>query len=87
MVKYALSEAMIHLGKCVQQLIATITDNYEEKIPFSFSKIDIKYGFWRLAVSEIDTWKFCYIIPQFNKVKNVEYIEVVVPNFLQMGWC
>ena len=30
--------------------------------------------------------KFCYVLPQANKVKNSNNIEVVVPNCLQMGW-
>ena len=27
------------------------------------------------------------MLPKFNKVKKIEYIEVVVSNFLQMLWC
>ena len=44
-VKHAPGEAMINLGECVQQLIYTLVDNYEERKPFRFSKLEIKYGF------------------------------------------
>ena len=78
---------MMHLGQCVQRLIATLVDNYEKNTPFSFAKLYIKDGFWRMAVSDTDAWNFCYVIPQFNKVKNIEDIEVLVQNCPQMGWC
>ena len=78
---------MIQLGQWLQQIIATLADNYDENAPLKFAKLYIKDGFWRLAVSYIDTWNFCYVIPQAKKVKNIEDIEVVVPNCLQMGCC
>ena len=62
---------MMQLGQCVQRLIATLTDNYDDNTPFKFEKIDIKYGFWRLAVSDIDAWNLCYVLPKANKVKKL----------------
>ena len=86
-VKQAPAEAMIQLGYCVQQIIATLVYNYYEKTPFRFTKIGTKDGFWRMAASDTDAWNFYYVLQQFNKVENIEEIEVVVPKLLQMGWC
>ena len=86
-VKQVPVEAMMQLGQFLQLLIATLADKYYKNIPFRFAKIGIKDGFWRLSVSNIDLWNFYCVIPQACKVKNIEYIKVVVPNFLQIGWC
>ena len=86
-VKQAPAESVIYLGQCVQQLIATLAENYDKNTPLKFAKLDIKDGFWRLLVSDTDAWNLCYVLPQVHKVKNIEDIEVVLPNCLQMGWC
>ena len=78
---------MLQLVQFVKRLDATLVDNYDKNTPFSFAKLYIKDGFWRMAVSDTDAWNFCYVIPQFNKVKNIEDIEVLVQNCPQMGWC
>ena len=64
MIKQAPEEVMIQLGQCVQRLIATLAENYDENTPLRFSKIYIKDGCWSLAVSDTDVWKFCYMLPQ-----------------------
>ena len=38
-------------------------------------------------ISDTYVWNFCYVLPQANKVKNIEYINLVIPNCLQIGWC
>ena len=68
-VKHAPAEAMIQLGQCVKWLIVTHVDNYDKNTTSEFAKLDIKYGFWRLAFSDIDAWNFCCVIPQAKKVK------------------
>ena len=68
-VKQEPSEAMIQLVQFVKRLIATLADNYDKNTHFKFAKLDIKYGFWRLAFSDIDAWNFCCVLPQDNKVK------------------
>ena len=62
-------------------------DNYDKNTPFKLEKLEIKDGFWRLVISNTDAWSLCYVLPQANKVKNIEDIKVVVKNCLQMGWC
>ena len=86
-VKQAPAESMVQLGNCVQRIIALLADNYNPSQPFLFSKLDIKDGFWRMAVNEEDAWNFCYVLPQAEAVENIEDILIVVPNCLQMGWC
>lgn len=86
-VKLAPAESMIQLGNCIQRLVALLADNYDPDQPFLFAKLDIKDGFWRMAVNEEDAWNFCYVLPTNNPNCALEDIEIVVPNCLQMGWC
>ena len=86
-VKQAPAESMVQLGNCVQRMIVLLADKYDPAQPFLFSKLDIKDGFWRMAVSNEDAWNFCYVLPQFEPVNNIKDIMIVVPNCLQMGWC
>lgn len=79
-------KAMAELGQVVQRLIITMADNYNPDRPFKFTKIDIKDGFWRMAVSDDDAWNFCYVIPPEEDSEPLEDRLIVVPNALQMGW-
>ena len=85
--KQSKPEAMTQLGLCTQRIIATMADNYNKSQPFYFVKLDIKDGFWRMAVSNEDAWNFAYVLPSLNSKINEDEIELVVPNSLQMGWC
>ena len=86
-VKQAPAESMVQLGHCVQRLIATLADNYDPHKPFKFAKLDIKDGFWRMAVNNKDAWNFCYVLPQAEPLTHINDALLVVPNCLQMGWC
>ena len=77
---------MVEMGKCVQRLIALLFDNSDPLQLFLFSKLDMKDGFWRLAVSNEDAWNFCFILLQTTLVINTGDSLIVVPNYLQMGW-
>jgi hypothetical protein len=79
-------EAMAQLGACIQRLVAKMADNFNPSMPFMFTKLDIKDGFWRMKVSDSDAWNFCYVLPSLHEVKEDD-TELVVPNSLQMGWC
>ena len=48
--KMAPAESMIQLGN----LIVLLADNCNPDQPFMFAKLDIKDGFWRMAVNEED---------------------------------
>ena len=62
-------------------------DHHYPELPLLFSKLDIKYGFWCMAISDEDTWNFCCVLPLLNLVDSIDGIEIVVPDSLQMGWC
>ena len=47
----------------------------------------MKDGFWRMAVSDEDAWNFCYVLPSLHTTTVIDYIEIFVPNSLQMRWC
>jgi hypothetical protein len=80
-------EAMTQLGLCVKRIIAIMADNHCTTRPFYFVKLDIKDGFWRMAVSNDDAWNFAYVLPSLTPIASEDDIELVVPNSLQMGWC
>ena len=87
-VKQAPAESMVQLSQCVQRIIALLADNYDPDQLFLFSKLDIKDGFWRLAVSDENAWNFCYVLHSFEPVADIDdTLLIVVPNCLQMGWC
>jgi hypothetical protein len=85
--KLAPQKAMAGLGRVLQRIICVMANNYDPDTPFMFAKCDIKDGFWRMTVSEEDSWNFCYILPPPSKNTPIEDIEIVVPKSLQMGWC
>ena len=85
-VKKAPPETMVQLGRSLPRLINVMAANYDPEQPFYFCKLDIKDGFWRMAVSNDDAWHFCYVLPALTEVP-LDEIELVVPNSLQMGWC
>ena len=73
-------QSMGQLGKILKRLISSMADNYNPAIPFLFSKMDIKDGFWQLRVNSNDAWNFSYILPNKHKRKvELDDIEIVVP--------
>ena len=83
----ALPQSMVQLGNTVHRLIHRMATHYSPSHPFKFTKLDIKDGFWRLAVNDVDAWNFCYVLPASTPSSNLDDTEIVVPNSLQMGWC
>ena len=41
---------MVQLGIELRGLMATMADHHELDLLFLFSKLDIKYGFWHMAI-------------------------------------
>ncbi len=62
-----------------------MAEHFDPSKPFMFTKLDIKDGFWRMAVSDSDAWNFCYALPSETE-QELDDIMIVVPNSLQMGW-
>jgi len=77
-------KAMEQMGKALWRLVNAVAKSKNEHGPIVFAKWDIKDGFWRLVVSEEDSWNFCYVLPRVNEE---DPIEIVRPTCLQMGWC
>lgn len=79
-IKMAPTESIIQLGNYVQHLIAMLADNYNLDHPFMFSKLGIKDGFWRIAVSRNNAWNLYYVLPSTEPVTNIADTQIVVPN-------
>ena len=84
--KQSKAEEMFQLGITLRRLIATMVDHHDPDLPFLFSKPDIKYGFWRMTVSDEDAWNFCYVLPLITYVNSIDDIKIMVLNSLKMGW-
>jgi hypothetical protein len=80
-------KSMAELGNVLHWIIHTMAQNHNKKIPFAFSKCNIKDGFWQMVVSHEDAWNFCYVLPGLNKTTPLNDIQIVFPHSLQMGWC
>ena len=80
-------ESMTQLGSSLQRIVAILANNKSKNTPFKFTKLDIKDGFWRMAVNDEEAWNFCYVLPSLKPTQTMDDIEIVVPNSLQMGWC
>ena len=85
--KQSKPESMTQLGLCIKRIVSTMATHHNKNKPFKFAKIDIKDGFWRMAVNDKNAWNFCYVLPSKSTETNLDEIEIVVPNSLQMGWC
>ena len=85
--RLAKAEAMVQLGLSIKRIISVMAATWSEEKPFLFAKLDIKDGFWRMAVGDEAAWNFCYVLPSLKKEVPLDEIELVVPNSLQMGWC
>ena len=85
--KMARPEAMAHLGFVLKRIIHTMAQYSHHGLHIKFTKLDVKYVFWRMVVSDKDAWNFCYVLPSLQTTTDIDDIEIVVPNSLQMGWC
>jgi hypothetical protein len=74
---------MFELGKVMPRIIWTMALSKDTTTPFMFSKMDLKDGYWRMAVNEADAWNFVYVLLGAGPH---EPIQLVIPDELQMGW-
>ena len=79
-------EAMVQLSQALKRIIYHMTLYRANGIPFKFTKLDVKDGFWRKTVADEDAWNFCYVLPSLHPTISLDDVEIVVPNSLQMGW-
>ena len=75
--------AMYELGNVIPRLIHTMALAPDTGIPFLFSKVDLKDGYWRMVVDTADAWNFAYVLPPEHPTADP---ELVIPDSLQMGW-
>ena len=80
-------KSMAQLGHVLRRLLATMKQHYNIKMPFFFSKCDLKDRFWKIVVNNKDAWNFCYVLPPINTTTTtLDDTQIVVPHALQMGW-
>jgi hypothetical protein len=58
---------MFELGNVIPQIIWAMALSKDETTPFMFSKVDLKDGYWRIAVNSEDACNFAYILPGENR--------------------
>ena len=74
--------AMYKLGNVIPRLVWTLATS-DSSLPFLFTKVDLKDGYWRMCVNAKDAWNFAYVLP---KLSDSEPTRLVIPDALQMGW-
>jgi len=77
-------KSMEQMGQVYWRIISTVAYINQKNGHLVFAKWDIKDGFWYLVVSDEDTCHFGFVLPWLNKH---DPIELVVSNWLSMGWC
>ena len=75
-------EAMVQLGQFLKRIIYHMALYRANGIPFKFTKLDVKNGFWRMEVADEDAWNFCYVLPSLQPTILLDDDEIVVPNSL-----
>ena len=78
---------MVQLGQVLKQIIYHMALYRANGIPFKFTELDVKDGFWKMAVEYEDAWNFCYVLPSLQPTISLYDVEILVPNSLHMGWC
>ena len=58
---------MYELGNVIPRIIWEMAKAPENGILLLFTKIDLKDGYWRMAVDEDDAWNFAYVLPKLDK--------------------
>ena len=76
-------EAMYELGNVIPRIIWAMALSKDKTTPFMFTKVDLKDGYWRMAVNEHDAWNFAYVLPGAGPD---DPVQLVIPDALQMGW-
>jgi hypothetical protein len=74
--------AMYELGNVKPQLIWAMAMSNDNVTPFLFTKVNLRYGYWRMCVNADDVWNFAYVLPGG---KPGDPIQLVIPKALQMG--
>ena len=73
--------AMFELGNVILRIVWALA-TADPTIPFLFTKVDLKDGYWRMCVNANNAWNFAYVLP---RLKVNEPTCLVIPDALQMG--
>ena len=60
--------AMYELGNVIPRLVWTLA-TADSSLPFLFTKVDLKDGYWRMCVNAKDAWNFAYVLPKLAESK------------------
>ena len=75
-------ESMVQLGLVLKRSIHVMAAHLGHGRPFKFAKLDVKDGFWRMAVANDDAWNFFCVLLSIKENTLLDDIEIVVPNSL-----
>lgn len=78
-------QSMAELGSTLPRVIYHMATWPTEDGPVMMSKLDIKDGFWRVAVESSGELAFCYVLPPDPDLPDEDPL-IVIPQALQMGW-
>ena len=53
---------MVQIGQVLKWIIYHMVLYRENEIPFKFTKLGVKDGFWRMALADEDAWNFWYVL-------------------------
>ena len=70
--------AMYELGNVIPRLVWTLATS-DSSLPFLFTKVDLKDGYWRMCVNAKDAWNFAYVLPKLSESKPT---RLVIPDAL-----
>ena len=76
----ACPEAMSQLGQVVKRIIYLVALHRNHGLPFKFTKLDVKDGFWIMAVANEYACNFCYVLPSLKILDSMDDIKLVVTN-------
>ena len=77
----AADEALDKVGIVMPRIIKALATAPLLEDPIQFSKLDIKYGFWRIVWAVGEEWKFAYILTKYLEAQT----KLVMPSALKMG--
>ena len=76
------AEELEQVGAVMPQIIEALATAPLSEDPIHFSKLDIKYGLWRMVCAVGEEWNFAYVLQNYPEAP----IEFLIPSALQMGW-
>jgi hypothetical protein len=74
---------MYELGNVIPRIIWIMALLKDTTSPFMFSKVNLKGGYWRMAINEADACNFAYVLPGAGPH---EPIQLIIFDALLMGW-